>query len=76
MAALAAEGNTFFAKKRSLQVAMNLLEELALAKEKRIGFRTEIDTGISKLTNGYLVDKRIASDYEKLKAAAESFTIF
>ena len=33
---------------------------------------TEIDTGVlAKLTNGYLVDKRIVSDYEKLKAAAE-----
>jgi D-alanyl-D-alanine carboxypeptidase len=33
---------------------------------------SEIETGgLAKLSNGYLVDKRIVSDYEKLKAAAE-----
>ncbi|EQC78727.1 D-alanyl-D-alanine carboxypeptidase [Enterococcus sp. HSIEG1] len=48
------------------------LDDWALVLVGPLNKGTEIDTGgLAKLTNGYLVDKRIVSDYEKLKAAAE-----
>ena len=48
------------------------LNDWALVLVGPLNKGTEIDTGgLAKLTNGYLVDKRIVSDYEKLKAAVE-----